>query len=358
MTGRDSAPAIAPNPPPSMARRRKHSNRLRMPVRTKPQPAPRNAPTRANKVQNASVRFRTMFGGTVGPAAELRRQLLRRGNSTLNGHNFGYFVSGVYRRRWFFYDDGIQNKYTFTSDGVQPTREFQETRSLMEALWRAWSTSPTRSSLRSHLSFTFYWNQSGEDLTQHQVGYVDQDYSWAADLNSLYWTQRQIHAFQIQGSDHFEKLHDLRSDWLISIANTSQDEPDLRYFNFFRQPDGSFATFGNSLPEPVWPTRYYRYINEDSIWATLDNKVPIKQWLDLDGFVKFGGGFNGSQRQFSEDTFQFSGGSGWEAQQPPFLATPNNYFTAQNILYTTVTNRNGINYIFQRKFQQGLSLVL
>ena len=334
---------------------------LQPPPNARPGETPARAKERAdqaNKVQNALGSFQDyVFGGTPStPPPNYGGNFSVGETLDLNGHDFGYFVSGVYRRRWFFYDDGIQNKYTYSSDGVQPTREFQETRSLMEALWASVVNVAYEIVPEDHtLSFTFYWNQSGEDLTQHQVGYVDQDYSRVADLNSLYWTQRQIHAFQIQGDDHFEKLHDLHTDWLISIANTSQDEPDLRYFNFFRQADGSFATFGNSLPEPVWPTRYYRYINEDSIWATLNNQVPIKQWLDLDGFVKFGGGFNGSQREFTEDTYQFSGGSGWEAQQPPFIATPNNYFTSENILYTTVTNRNGINYIFQRRFQQGLS---
>ena len=313
----------------------------------------------ANKVQNALGSFQDYtFGSTTqAPPPNYGGNFSVGETIDLNGHDFGYFVSGVYRRRWFFYDDGEQNRYTYSRDGIVPLRELQDTQSLMESLWASVVNVAYEIVPEEHtLSFTFYWNQSGEDLTRRQVGYVDQDDTRLADLNTLYWTQRQIHAFQIQGDDYFEKLHDLRTDWLISIANTSQNEPDLRYFNYFHQPDGSFATFGNSLPEPVWPTRFYREINEDAIWASLNNRVPFKQWEDLEGFVKFGGGFNGSQREFNEDTFQFSGSSGWEGESLPFIATPNNYFTPENILYTTRTNANGtVNYDFQRKFQQGVA---
>ncbi|MCW5560166.1 MAG: TonB-dependent receptor, partial [Verrucomicrobiae bacterium] len=170
------------------------------------------------------------------------------------------------------------------------------------------------------------------------------------DLNLLQYIQRQIHAFQIQGEDHFEQLHDLNMDWLISIANTTQDEPDLRMFNYAHQPNGTDAFFSNSLPEPIYPTRFYRAVNEDSIWASLNNKIPFKQWNDLDGFAKFGGGFVGSERGFTEQTFQFDGTSGW--RDPNLVGTPNNYFTPENLLYTIQTNRNGTNYIFQRRFTQ------
>lgn len=313
----------------------------------------------ADNVQNALGSFQDYtFGGTAkAPPPNYGGNFSVGETIDLNGHDFGYFVSGVYRRRWFFYDNGEQNRYTYSREGIIPLREFQDTQATMEALWASVVNVAYEIVPEDHtLSFTFYWNQSGEDLTRRQVGYVDDDTTRVADLNTLYWTQRQIHAFQIQGTDHFERLHDLQSDWLISIANTSQDEPDLRYFNYFHQPDGSFATFGNSLPEPVWPTRFYRYINEDAIWSALNNQVPFKQWEDLEGFVKFGGAFNGSERQFNEDTFQFSGESGWEGQPLPFLATPNNYFTPENILYSTTTNRNGtVNYQFQRKFQQGVA---
>lgn len=313
----------------------------------------------ANKVQNALGSFPDYtFGPTTqAPPPNYGGNFSVGETLDLNGHDFGYFVSGVYRRRWFFYDDGVQNRFTYSRDGIIPLRELQDTQSLTESLWASVVNVAYEIVPEDHtLSFTFYWNQSGEDLARRQVGYVDQDNTREVDLNTLYWTQRQIHAFQIQGDDHFEKLHDLHSDWLISIANTSQDEPDLRYFNFYHQPDGSFASFGNSLPEPVWPTRFYRSINEDAIWAALNNKVPIKPWADLEGFVKFGGGFNGSERQFQEDTYQFSGGNGWEGQSLPYVATPNNYFTPENILYTTTINRNGtVNYSFQRKFQPGIA---
>ncbi|MBX3734472.1 MAG: TonB-dependent receptor [Verrucomicrobiae bacterium] len=325
--------------------------------------APRNAPAnetpeqaaaraaQADKVQSSLGSFPDYsFGGTPGSAPPPNYGGTFSVGETLdlNGHDFGYFVSGVYRRRWFFYDDGVQNRYRYTSQGVVPLREFTDVSSLMEVQWASVVSLAYELVPEDHtLAFTFYWNQSGEDLARLQRGEVE-NVEQVVDANLLQWTQRQIHAFQIQGTDRFERLHEMETDWLISIANTSQDEPDLRMFNYAHQPNGTGAFFSNSLPEPIVPTRFYRTINEDAIWSSLNNKLPFKQWADLDGHVKFGGGFNGAQRQFTEQTFQFDGTSGWSG--PTIVGTPNNYFNATNILYTTTTNRNGINYSFQRRF--------
>ncbi|MBN8245995.1 MAG: TonB-dependent receptor [Verrucomicrobia bacterium] len=308
----------------------------------------------ANKVQSALQSFQdNTFGGTPETPPPNYGGTFSVGDTLdLNGHDFGYFVSGVYRRRWFFYDDGIQNRYRYTRDGVVPLREWTDSRSLMEVLWASVVNVAYEIVPEEHtLSFTFYWNQSGEDLTRLQQGTVE-NVEQVVDSNLLQWTQRQIHAFQIQGTDRFEHLHDMETDWLISMANTSQDEPDVRMFNYAHQPDGTGAIFSNSLPEPIFPTRFYRDILEDSIWASLNNKVPFRNWTENDGFVKFGGGFVGAERQFNEQTIVYDGGpqfvSGWSG--PDIIGTPNNYLTPGSLTYTTSTNNNGINYSFQREF--------
>ena len=269
----------------------------------------------------------------------------------LNGHDFGYFVSGVYRNRWFFYDDGIRARYRPTGVGtIEPYQYFTDTRAVNEANWASVVNLAYELVPEDHtLSFTFYWNQNGEDTTRRQVGSVE-NVEQVVELNTLQWIQRQIHTFQIRGDDHFEDFLDWRTDWLVSLSNTTQDEPDLRYFNYARQPDGSDPFFSNSIPEPIFPTRFYRDINEDAKWATLNNRIPFEQWSGLESFVRFGGGFNSSARQFSEQTFQFGGTAGWG--NPP---TPNDYLTPENLQYSTTVTTRGTNYVFQRWFQEGIS---
>lgn len=307
----------------------------------------------ANKVQNALGSFQdySFAGTTKTPPPNYGGSFSVGETLDLNGHDFGYFVSGVYRRRWTFYDDGIRARYRpIGPETLYPYQNFQDTRAVMEATWASVVNLAYEIVPEDHtVSFTFYWNQNGEDTTRRQIGTVE-NVEQVVDLNTLQWVERQIHAFQIRGDDRFENFLDWHTDWLVSLANTSQDEPDLRYFHYARQPDGSGPFFSNSLPEPIFPTRYYRYIEEDSIWAALNNKVPFKQWSGLDSFVKFGGGFSGSQREFNEQTFQFAGNAGWGS--PP---TPNNYFTPDNLRYTTQVTARGTNYVFQRWFQEGVS---
>jgi len=86
------------------------------------------------------------------------------------------------------------------------------------------------------------------------------------------------------------------------------------------------------------------------MWAALNNRIPFKQWNELESYVKFGGAFSGSQRQFQEQTFQFAGSSAWG--NPP---TPNNYITPETIRYSTQVTQRGTNYLFDRWFQEGIS---
>lgn len=329
---------------------------LRRPPRAPANETPAQAQQRldqANKLQTALGSFQDYsFAGTEqAPPPNYGGNFSVGETLDLNGHNFGYFVSGVYRRRWTFYDDGVQARYRpIAIETIAPYKEFQDTRAVMEATWASVVNLAYEIVPEDHtVSFTFYWNQNGEDTTRRQVGTVE-NFEQVVDLNTLQWIQRQVHAFQIRGDDRFEEFYDLNTDWLVSIANTTQDEPDLRYFNYAHQPDGSDPFFSNSLPEPIAPTRFYRNINEDSMWAALNNRIPFKQWNELESYVKFGGAFSGSQRQFQEQTFQFAGSSAWG--NPP---TPNNYITPETIRYSTQVTQRGTNYLFDRWFQEGIS---
>jgi len=329
---------------------------LRRPIRAPANQTPAQAKQRAdqaNKLQTALNSFQDYnFAGTPqAPPPNYSGNFSVGDTIDINGHDFGYFVGGVYRRKWTFYDDGVQGRYRpIGVDTIAPYSQFQDTRGVMEVNWANVINLAYEIIPEDHtVGFTFYWNQSGEDTARRQVGHIE-NFEPIVDLNMIQWIQRQIHAFQIKGDDHFEDFLDLRTDWLVSIANTSQDEPDLKYFNYGYPEYGVDPVFSNSIPEPIFPTRFYRTVEEDSIWAALNNKIPFKQWAGEESFFKFGGGYNGAEREFEEQTFQFAGTTGWGT--PP---TPNNYFTPGNLLYTTQTTTRGTNYNFQRWFQEGIS---
>jgi hypothetical protein len=57
------------------------------------------------------------------------------------------------------------------------------------------------------------------------------------DRSMLHWTERDLRNFQMLGRHDFRTGSDMHVDWLVSLAGTSQDEPDQRFFNYAREPD-------------------------------------------------------------------------------------------------------------------------
>jgi TonB-dependent receptor len=188
------------------------------------------------------------------------------------------------------------------------------------------------------VGFTYLFSQNGEDQARLRVGPASLDNLEKGDisyLNELHWTERNLNTYQMYGKHLFPELGGVGMNWLYSLANTTQDEPDYRLFNYTQTPQGSIIVSGSSgAPEPSGgPTRYFRDLEEDTSTFKLDFTAPFRAWQYLGGEVKFGGYMSSSDREFSERTYTFRPSEGGFSGDP--FAFANNFLTDQRLTFHT-----------------------
>ena len=71
--------------------------------------------------------------------------------------------------------------------------------------------------------------------------------------------------YQLNGRHELPFVLDSQLDWVVALANTTQNEPNHRFMNYFLSPGGQ-PTFGDgATPFPQYPSRYFGEINEDGL---------------------------------------------------------------------------------------------
>jgi hypothetical protein len=172
---------------------------------------------------------------------------------------FGYLASVTYSRKFTFYDDGYTAKYRNADIDSEPYESYTDARSLTEVNWSGVVALGYQLNDDHEFGFNFIYNRSGEDIARRQVGSRPENLGdRVVDRSALHWTERDLRNFQMLGRHDFPDWLEMHVDWLVSLAGTSQDEPDQRFFNYAREPDFTGNEVNNNaLPEPSVPTRNY-----------------------------------------------------------------------------------------------------
>lgn len=274
----------------------------------------------------------------------------------LGAGRFGYFGNVTYQQKYNFFDNGFQQRFRNAAVDADPYEYYVDARSVSEVQWSAVINLAYELNEEHEFGFNFIYNRSAEDIARRQVGARPENLSGAiVDRSTLQWIERDLMNFQMRGSHGFPKALDMRVDWLISIAGTSQDEPDQRYFNYGRNEDftGNFID-NNSLPEPSVPTRNYRNLEENNLSARFDDTVPFSPWDGLQASLKFGTFLSFSHRDFFQRSYGFGITKTNANQIDPWelAGTPNTFFTPENLRYSTYPgSRGATNYYFPRAFK-------
>lgn len=159
----------------------------------------------------------------------------------------------------------------------------------------------------------------------------------------LHYTERDIQNYQIHGHHKFPNLLESKIDWTVGISQTTQDEPNHRFMNYFLDPTGQ-PTFGDSgLDVPQDPSRYYREVDESAVNLRGDWTWPLA-FMPEDSKFKFGFFRSETERDFKEQYFGYEGSSGFN------VANPNSYLNRMAYLNYTAAHLGGIrtNYAWQR----------
>ena len=274
---------------------------------------------------------------------------LAMGDTTyLAGRPLGIFGSLNYKRDFSFYNDGVSRRYKPQSGG-----EFAISKDNVDALatdtvnWSGMATLAYHLLDNHDVSFNFLQNQNGSDYVRTQVGTQESEPGATIFQNRLQFTERTLSTYQLRGTDRFPTLGDTQLDWLAVLSDTSQDEPDVRFFNF-KSDGGAAATSASGLPDPADPTRYFRNLEEQNRNLKIDLTIPFRQWAYEEGRFKLGVFDSLSERSFQERQFYYRDIVG------SFDGDPNNYLRPDNLGYgiprTNVSNGR-ISYDWQRYVQ-------
>lgn len=277
------------------------------------------------------------------------------GRLMLFGRPLGLTGSLTYSRSYNYYDDGvfsqwrliggdvasIENLFSTTYFGPDPDLDiitkadpkeaasFKNIQGSDEATWGGSGTIAFQPSDNHEIVFTALRTQSGVSQSTLLSGFRDQTGGATFVTRALDYEERALQSFQIRGEHGFAPI---QMEWKVSLAQNSQEEPDLRFFSStqnIREGIGGIDTTyslggGNSPP----PQRYFRNLNENSEGAVLDISLPFRQWGGLGARIKFGGRYDSSERAFRQRRFEYH--EGREVDYRDFEGDPGNYFSDEN----------------------------
>jgi hypothetical protein len=217
------------------------------------------------------------------------------------GKALGVFAGLNYRRDFSGYETGISRRYApgSTPGTFEIRKNSMDSKGVEEVNWAGIVNLAYQLHDNHQLGFNFLYNQNSENLARVQrVTNID-DAGVLFHQNRLHFTERNLQAYQVKGNHLFPLLAHSQLDWLASISDTSQDEPDTRFFNFAQQ--GTNLLIGKaSSPDPKNPTRYFRTLEEKNRNLKADLTIPFRQWTFSEGAFKLGAYDSTSERTFAD----------------------------------------------------------
>jgi len=253
------------------------------------------------------------------------------GSTYLFNRPFGYFASMSYKHDYSFYENGVTRRY---QNGTELKSSFRDSRSVSVVNWSGMVNLAYQPWENHELGFTFFYNQNGSDEARIQDEGKD-IYDTTATYRkfNLYYIERNLQTYQMKGKHEFPDIGDLQFNWLVALTQTTQDEPNARFFNDVKTGD-EYTTAGSGIPSPNKPTRYFRNLEEGNDHVNLDWILPFRSWTDEEGKIKFGLYQNIADRTFLERQFYYPGHGGYSnnpnlylhADQLGLISLRTNYF--------------------------------
>ncbi|MEM9935980.1 MAG: TonB-dependent receptor [Bacteroidota bacterium] len=288
-----------------------------------------------DQITNASNSFETrMFPTFDGSTFMNHNHQISIGDQfELGGRPFGYIIGLSYRNSYSFFDGlaDVQNANGNTTFGFSGSRqgrfkntssvgsittdlnteaEIADVTSTRNVLWGTLIKLSYKPRTAHKFSFNYMRNQSARTRNKFLQGTIASD-DPGLGINStvLGFLERSLDVFQLSG-DHAFFEGKLKANWIVSLSESRQNEPDLRFY----ASSFEFTSSGNifyELRDDLYngPSRFYRDLEESNINAKLDFEIPISL-SERDGKIKFGGAFTQKERDFRETRYEYLQGPG------------------------------------------------
>ena len=319
----------------------------------------RETPTRANQRAAQANEVQGLMNqlGTANFAGVLRSSPLNSGftasagaTKPVLGHNFGFFGGVNYKRDFLsvenaeigrYSPEGVAKRFGTEQRGNIKT-DYGANVNLGYELWKEsllgfnFMLAHSTDEEARHATFTQFEGKEGDSLERWQLRY----------------TEREILNYQLNGhhplpfhpdNKFLKPFAESELDWVVSLADTTQNEPDNRFMNYFVSPGGQ-PSFGDAAtPFPQYPSRYFREITENGFNWRLDWTLPL-DFMPNESKLKAGYWSSSSDRNFKEQYFSYTGSQGFDVNNP------NSYLNNPEYLNYVANHISGIrtNYNFSR----------
>ncbi|MCB0662562.1 MAG: TonB-dependent receptor [Saprospiraceae bacterium] len=234
------------------------------------------------------------------------------------GNQFSLFnnplgvLAGVnYRRSYSHYENGLFRNYdTPQKDAVALNNEvdLSDTRSVDNPQIGGLVNLSYKFSGSQKINFNVLYNHDGEKSARYLTGSYPAILSGGEfESRSIGFKERELMSYQLSG-EHLLSKNGLKMEWGGSIVNSSQNEPDLRFFA------NSILYQGTGTEDPKYvlspseydlPYHFFRELDDKQYLGKVDFTIPFLDADNKGNHIKFGFQYQEKNRDFTEDRFQY-----------------------------------------------------
>lgn len=224
------------------------------------------------------------------------------------GKQVGFIGSLSYQRSYNYYDNAAVGRFFLPGDVTAPTldtlRDLTAARSNESILWGALFNSTIKFNPNNKVSLNLMRNQSADA----DAGFYEGLFPFASgdDPNFFYqaraitYTERSLSNGQLRG-EHVIGSNKNKFFWMGSYSRSTQDEPDLKFFQNLRFGQGPEYTYDAVSNNLILPSRYFRDMEETNTDLKMNLEIPIQT-----SKLKFGVSYVRKERDFYETIIQFN----------------------------------------------------
>lgn len=229
----------------------------------------------------------------------------------------GVLAALDYRKSYGSDVNGFSGRYTYGPDGrpLEASRRLQvdvgrETLRASGLIVAGIEPRPTES-----LKLTYFTNLSAEDRATLRQGpgrtplpespAFQPDYLYR---ESLAYTERYLGVIQFAGRKVLGEIEDEQAPvlrWAATYSQSSQDEPDHRFVEMLSNPALDTFGFPGSFNIPPF-RRYWRSLQDSRYNLSFDYEKLLAGTKEKGIKMRFGGGYDHSQRDYVADSFAYN----------------------------------------------------
>ncbi len=280
---------------------------------------------RAAQLDNATRAFATSIEPTEESVVGSRSVEIATGNQfdVLGGRALGVIGSFSYDRSFEGFTGGTTARYDqvgLASEELNTSIDLTSDRGTEETLWSGFVGTAFQITPQHEIGARLVYNTGTEDEARIEWGTKAED-NIAGDrrfvTRALRTTERTVRSGELRGTHQFGEKG-LRAEWSASLAETTREEPDYRFFANEFSADEADTTFAISRSIYLGPTRYFRDLTEDNRSAKLTLTLPVGT-----AQLKSGGQLTLRSRTFRERRFEHL------SDESQFRGSPNDYINSQ-----------------------------